>query len=330
MSTLDSLPVPEGHPVRHYLGSLDSEASRLSMWSAVRRACELMQQGRRREPAEVYDWTAVEPEDLERLRQRLVELYKPATGRRYLSAVRGVLESAMVLGVLDGNRYARLTHRRALRPIRGESAPPGRALALDELRAIYAACGRDWSHLGARDAALLAVLQGCGLRRAEAIGLDLASVDLPGRTLRVQGKGRRERVVPIPAGVVTMLEDWIAARGLWAGPLFVPLGNEGREPGRRMAHSTVRWVVERRAQQAGISRLTVHDLRRTYVSGLLDQDHGIDTCARLAGHKRLDTTARYDRRGDARARRAGEGVEVPAEHVTRPLRPLEGGETCSS
>lgn len=325
---LDSLPFADGHPIMEFLKTLDSEESRRTQLSALRRCCALIQG--RETPLTSFDWHRVTPSDLGRLRARLVELYKPATGRRYLAAVRGVLESCYVSGLLAGDDYMRLVHRRALRPIRGESAPPGRALAPEEAAQLLAACRSDRSHRGARDAALLAVLYGAGLRRIEAVGLDLADVDLSGRTLAVVGKGRKERVVPCPKGTADAIRDWLEVRGTWPGPLFVPLGREGaaaESRGRRISASAVRWVLGQRAHEAGLTRrLSVHDLRRTYVSDLLDDPAmRLDTVARLAGHRKLDTTMKYDRHGEERARLAGERRDVPYVHVSRPsLQPLRG------
>src|ERR1035438_2966536 len=88
------------------------------------------------------------------------------------------------------------------------------------MRALFGLCDRQ-TNAGARDAALLAVLYGVGLRRAEAVTLDLAHLDLTTNTLRVLGKGNRERSVPIPVGTTQALQQWLRVRGQAPGRLFL-------------------------------------------------------------------------------------------------------------
>jgi site-specific recombinase XerC len=75
---------------------------------------------------------------------------------------------------------------------------------------------------GARDAALLELLYGCGLRRAEVVALDLADYDHADGSLRVRGKGNKERRAYLAAGAQAALDDWLQLRGDTPGPLFWP------------------------------------------------------------------------------------------------------------
>ncbi|WP_176203496.1 tyrosine-type recombinase/integrase, partial [Salmonella enterica] len=112
-------------------------------------------------------------------------------------------------------------HIRTMRNLRGSRLPRGRALPPEEIRALFEACETDKSSLGVRDAAMLAVLLGCGLRRSEAVGLDLHDVVTEERALRVLGKGNKERLSYMPAGTWQRLLLWIdQVRGEHPGPLF--------------------------------------------------------------------------------------------------------------
>jgi integrase/recombinase XerD len=70
-------------------------------------------------------------------------------------------------------------------------------------------------------------------------------------------------------------------------------------------------ILLRRAGQVGVSNLSPHDFRRTYISQLLDTDTDIATARQLAGHASVETTARYDRRGEQARQRAADKIHVP-------------------
>ena len=82
---------------------------------------------------------------------------------------------------------------------------------------------------------------------------------------------------------------------------------------RRMTAQSVLELLARRAGRARVARFSPHDLRRTFISDLLDAGADITTVASLAGHSSVTTTARYDRRGEETKRRTAELLVVPFE-----------------
>jgi len=100
-------------------------------------------------------------------------------------------------------------------------------------------------------------------------------------------------------------------RGTEPGPLFVPVNKGGRMELRPLSDQAVFLAVNKRAEQAGVDALSPHDFRRTFVSDLLDAGADIATVQKLAGHASVNTTARYDRRGDAAKRKAVALLHVP-------------------
>ena len=176
-------------------------------------------------------------------------------------------------------------------------------------------CVEDQTAAGARDAAVIALGYGGGRRRAELAGLSLDDVTDEGDdqiVVRVIGKRKKERLAYMDNGGAEAIRDWLAIRGDDPGPLFWSGRKGGRvNRGHGMTAQAIRDVIDRRARQAGIEHLTPHDLRRSFVSDLLDAGVDIATVAAMAGHAQIETTRRYDRRGEQAKQRAARSLHVP-------------------
>ncbi|MBI4614793.1 MAG: tyrosine-type recombinase/integrase [Planctomycetes bacterium] len=256
-----------------------------------------------------FPWELVRYPQSAAVRAVLAERYAPATANRILATLRGVLKEAWRLGLMTVEEYSRAAD---IQNVRGSGAETGRALCAEEISALLAACLRDRSPAGARDAAILSILLAAGLRRSEVVALNLDDIDLGTRAVLVRsGKGRKGRVVYLAGGGLAAARVWVAVRGVEPGPLFRPVAKGKRILPRRMSDAAVLYVVRRRAQEAGIPRFSPHDCRRTFVSNLLDAGADIGTVADLAGHANVQTTRRYDRRGEGAIRRAAELVRLP-------------------
>jgi len=289
-------------PVAVYLAGLGSAKSRSTMRAALAQVAAALGAA----TAHAIPWGALRYPHVAALRARLAERGAPASVNKVLSAVRGVAREAMRLGQLDAGDYTKIADVEGLR---GERLPAGRHVELPELVALFAACPSA-TPLGARDAALLAVLRVAGLRRAELAALALEDLDRAPWTLRVLGKGNKER----RAFVVQArpeIETWLAVRGEAPGPLFCAVNKGGRPTGARMGESSIAYVLARVAVRAGVDDVSPHDMRRTFVGDLLDAGADIAVVQRLAGHAQVTTTQRYDRRGERAAAKAAALLSVP-------------------
>ncbi len=212
-------------------------------------------------------------------------------------------------------------HDRAtdLDAIKGTTLPRGRALTPGEIGALLRACAEDPLPSGAPDAAAVIIMQGAGLRRSEVVGLDMNDYDPTSRGLRIRdGKGSKDRETYLGSSAVLTLDDWISARGSAPGPLFCPVCKNGKIIIRRMTAQSLMEALQKRAREAGVAHFSPHDLRRTFISQLLDAGADISTVQRLAGHANVQTTTRYVRRGEEAKRRASDLLHVP--HYPRGLR----------
>ena len=255
------------------------------------------------------DWGALRFEHVVAIRAKLAESLAPATVNKYLAALRGVALAAWGLGQMSADDLAKI---KSVKGVRGHTLPAGRALGGGELRALLGAC-RDGTPAGTRDAAILALGYGCGLRRAElaALGIDSILADNGEFTIKILGKGSKERLAYADNGAAAALAQYLATRGDAPGPLFLAGRKGGKLGGAGMTPQAIRDVVSRRASQAGLASLSPHDLRRSFVSDLLDSGVDIATVASMAGHANVQTTARYDRRGETAKRRAAKSLFVP-------------------
>lgn len=252
-----------------------------------------------------FPWAGLRYQHLVALRTALVaEGLAPASINTCLAAVSGTLREAWKLGQMTAEDYHRAA---AVDRIKAHRLPAGRALKLDEVRRLAVSCRN------AQQRAILAVAFAGGLRRAEVVGLDLEDWNDADGTLRVEGKGGKQRLVPLAGEAATALRIWIEERGGEAGPLFVPVDRQGRVGGiKRMSTTAVYRTLERLAKAAGVASVSPHDLRRTFVSTLLDNGADVLTVSRMAGHSSPAITQRYDRRDERAAHEAAKLIAFPA------------------
>ncbi len=264
-------------------------------------------------------WEALRYQHCQAIRSALQETISERTGRhlspgyinKTLAALRGVLREAWRLGHMTAEDY----HRAAdLDPVRGATVLRGRALEPNEVASLFHVLQRDNSPAGARDAAVLALgLAGGGLRRAEISSLELPrSLDQNTWVLTVDGKGSRVREVPLKNGTVDALRAWLLHRGDEPGPLLCPVLKGGRIRMRHLSTEAIYRICARRAEEAGVPPFTPHDMRRTYISTLLDRGVDISTVSKLVGHASGPAiTAKYDRRDERAKHAAAETITVP-------------------
>ncbi len=186
----------------------------------------------------------------------------------------------------------------------------GRSLSSGELFALMNAC--DNTPLGVRDAAIIAILYTCGLRRGELVNLDIEDYNPETGELKIlKAKGNKQRTAYVTNGAKAALEDWLSIRDTGDGPLFLQIRKGGHIKPGRLTTQAVYHLLQKRAKIAGISRVSPHDFRHTFIGDLLDAGADIATVQQMAGYADVSTTARYDRRGEEAKRKAAEKLHIP-------------------
>jgi site-specific recombinase XerD len=291
-----------------YIASLPSKESQRSQAQALKVIAGLLTGVDAADPFHL-PWEGLRFEHTQAIRSELMRRYKPATVNRFLVALRRTLKEAWRLELMTREDFARAAD---LETVKAKSLPAGRELSAAELAALLESCANDSSPAGARDMALIAILYTCGLRRAEVVLLEMADYDPNDGSLKVLGKRQKERYVFATNETGDALRAWLGVRGSWAGPLFVRIRKGDKITRERLTPQAVCYILKERARQANIKEaFSPHDMRRTFVSDLLEAGADISLAAQLAGHESTDTTKRYDRRGEQFKREAQELLHLP-------------------
>jgi integrase/recombinase XerD len=255
----------------------------------------------RRDLASLADWLGRPPgsvttQELERwIAELRADGLAPATIARRIASVRSFLRHLVLVGSASVNAAADLELPRRVRRL-PRTLSPGEAERL-----IEASAGTTPRAL--RDAALVELLYGAGLRVSEAVSLDKAGIDLDRRLVRVVGKGDKERVVPVGRQAVDALRRYLA-RGRphldrkHRRELFLNAQGGG------LTRAGAFLILRRLAAKAGLEpeRVHPHLLRHSFATHLLEGGADLRSVQEMLGHADLSTTELYTHVTDRRRR----------------------------
>jgi integrase/recombinase XerD len=317
-----------------YVASLPAETGKRTQAQALRVIARILNTD-----IDHLNWGALRYQHTAAIRVRIAQVYSPATANKILSALRQTLKQARLLGQMTAEEYSRAIE---LEPVTGETLPAGRELSAGEILALMTICQKDKNqNSGTRDAAIIGMMYAAGLRRDEVVNLDVDSYDPETGKLVITVKRNKQRMAYITNGAADALSDWLSVRGNEPGALFVEVDKSGKiltkresmivKPFRKirgvevpnkkagqmiyrggaMTSQAIYNMLFKRAEEAGIKNFSPHDMRRTFISHLLDAGADIATVSKMAGHANIQTTARYDRRPEEARRKAAELLHVP-------------------
>ncbi len=218
--------------------------------------------------------------------------YAPSTINLRLAAVRRLAYEAADCGLLSPDLAAGI---RRVKGTRRLGVRVGNWLTAEEGRHMIAAFGTS-TPKERRNCAMIAVLIGCGLRRAEAAQLKLEDIQLrEGHWViaDLNGKGGHIRTVPMPGWVKDAIDRWVIPAGITSGPMFRAINKAGRTWGNGFTPKVIWSIVKEGAANCGLANLAPHDLRRT-CARLCHQAGGeLEQIQFLLGHVSVETTERY-------------------------------------
>jgi integrase/recombinase XerC len=268
------------------------EARRASPHTVAAYECDLsswlgyLQKSEAIETAEMLD-AQLQPDLLRSYLASLYETHARSSISRRLSAIRMFLRFGRTRRWWTRDIGSLIPSPQAPRPL-------PRFLGIDEVLELLRT-PETCSWLGRRDRALFEVLYGCGLRVSEAVGLDVADLDLNGEWIRVHGKGGKGRSVPFGPPAKSALTEYLTegapqfASTLGSGALFRNVRG-GRLTARSVARILARHLV--RAASA-LGTVSPHGLRHSFATHLLANGADLRSIQELLGHSRLSTTQRY-------------------------------------
>jgi integrase/recombinase XerD len=226
----------------------------------------------------------VQTEDLEEYLKSLDKLSKRSQAR-LLSSLRSFFDWLVIEGLLDDNPCDRTDY-----PKLGRYLPT--VLSVDEVEAMIGSVDvTDW--MGKRDRAILEVLYSCGLRVSEAAGLGISSLYLSDGFIRVFGKGRKERLIPIGEMAVHALEQYLCDRPFPADSrsddvLFL------NRFGRPLSRQSMFKMIKRQALICDIRKeISPHTFRHSFATHLVENGADLRAVQELLGHESITTTEIY-------------------------------------
>lgn len=239
-----------------------------------------------------------------------IEKKSPATINLALSVLKGVARQAWMANLMTDHDF---TVIRAIKGARGTRATKGRALTPVESSRLIVGCEMKSDAKGVRDAAIIALGIGCGLRRAEIASLRTSSLNPKEQSILVMGKGNKERTVYCSDAVWQRVMRWKDLRVETDGveELFCSVSKGGKlNSAKSLTEDAIFKILRSRAKEFGLEIFAPHDLRRTYATRLFELGGDVNVVRQAMGHASILTTQRYDKRGEEAVKQLSKRVSL--------------------
>lgn len=231
--------------------------------------------------------SSIEESDLHEFLATLHDLGIGARSQaRIISGVRSFFRFLKMEGYIDKNPTELLEMPRI-----GRKLPD--ILTLQEIDAMEAACSTT-TYEGIRNRAIIETLYSCGLRVSELVNLKMSSVFADERYVVVEGKGNKQRIVPISKSAIDAIVEYLPQRG----NLVVKKGSEDilflNRRGAKLTRTMVFYIVKRLCAACGIEKsISPHTLRHSFATHLLEGGANLRAIQQMLGHESITTTEIY-------------------------------------
>ncbi|MBB1417234.1 site-specific integrase [Pseudoalteromonas sp. SG44-1] len=283
------------NPTKVYLNSLATSGrkSAISQLNETKKALEW------NEPVDSSPFHLLTYAQLESLKQHFSEQGKSArTINHALQILKSVADTAFKLDVIDHKAMMRI---KSVPSIKGKVIDKGKALSPVQAVLLLNSLSSSGSKVGVRNHAVISLMLATGLRRSELCSLQLNNYCPESHNIVIEkGKGSKARQQFLPDWAESVLNRWLSIRGHRKGPLFTKQG-KGIKP---ITSDTLYLIVTKKTKRILGQTFTPHDLRRTYITRLLNLNVDLLTVSKMAGHANVTTTQLYDKRGIETQRQA--------------------------
>jgi integrase len=280
------------NPAKTYLLSLSSEVNTYNSGRALKRLCKKMSGC---ESYLTFDWASFDYSYLINLKACMLDdKYEPSSINTYLALLKGVAKECWRQKLICIDTYLQIKDVKLVSYVRGAS---GRALAPEEISEIISHCTKQKTKAGLRNAAMIALSYGAGLRVHELAKLNISNYN--GDSISVIGKGNKERINPLPTYVASILDKWLAVRDVEHDGIFLKIFKGDNISKHRLYKGSIRNVFIKIINKANIEHFSPHDLRRSFATNLIGADVDLFTVQKLMGHANVETTRRYDLRHES-------------------------------
>ena len=228
----------------------------------------------------------------------------PATQNSYLSSLKGVCEEAWMLELMSAEDYQKIYK---IPSVKGSRLAAGRALEPAEVTSLMSACGTGCP-ASVRDKAIVALLIGCGLRKAEVISLLVENINWKESAFTVIGKGNKQAKCFMPAQTLAAIEKWLTVRGKHSGYLFSRILKNGVILDTPISGQGITYILKKRGSAAQIDAFAPHDTRRTFATRMFESGADALIVQAAMRHSNLDTTRRYDFRGEKKLKEVSQSI----------------------
>lgn len=229
----------------------------------------------------------------------------PATQNSYLSSIKGVCEEAWMLELMSAEDYQKIYK---IPSVKGSRLASGRALEPTEVASLMTACSTDQRSASIRDKAIVALLIGCGLRKAEVTSLKVEDINWKESAFNVIGKGNKQAKCFMPAPTLLAVQCWLNIRGQHNGYVFSRILKNGTLLDTPITGQGITYILKKRGAAAHIDEFAPHDTRRTFATRMFESGADALIVQAAMRHANLDTTRRYDFRGEKKLKEVSQTI----------------------